>query len=1094
MRVENLHEEDMQDEQQEQLAEPSRRNSLENSMLDLNKAQESEKKEQRIDVLGDYYEIAPLDHKDKSGMGEVRFARDKRTRKFYAIKTFKQEGDKNLFQEESRFALELDKHPNIVYTRTIIKHDEKYYMVMELIGPRPHRLTDKVEGNTLADELEGFPDGLEKPEALLWAIDFCYGMEYLQSKGMESHKDIKPENLFITQAGELKIGDFGLAVAYGGGTRGYHAPETDLDVRSDIWSFGIVFFEMLNGRRSKTKSSPYTGAIREIGKEYEKLDWNCIHNSDCSHILKKCLARAKEDRYQNFSELREDLQKEWQKLGGEVRAHSHNKKTLSAEEYVRKGEGWKVLPGPRADKQQKELACYNAALEEDQKYFDAYFARGVLKGNMYNYEEALKDLDKAIELERYSARAYKYRGYLKSCLRRYEEAIKDFDRSVELDPQDAQAYEQRGDAKRSAENNEGCIEDYTRAQSLEKENLKNMATLLEKKADVYFEVKNYKGVVACWEKRLAVWAEKRELPLSDSYKQPCPAISSTSFPRLVTACTNINYAPENILKYFDRLVERFPKEENSHSIRGAMREEFGQYEGAIADYTEAISVSKNPSAPYMFRAECHYRFKHLKEAMADYEAYIETELKDRWIFFSYIPSWLSEVCQKINYAPENILKHLDRHVEKFPEVRSGYSERAKMREAFKQYEGALEDYTKVISLSERPMFEFRDRAKVYMVLGKYEEAAVDLEKYLELRGVGTNLSLLIFDMGRLLEVYIKLGRTKDMEPWYEKYVASSSDKKTAYKQLGQMKKNLKLYEEAIADYDKALALDPKDAATRYTRGTMNFYRKDYDGAIADFNAALSLDRKMVSAYIARGISKRRKGYPEQAIADYKEALSFDSQSAWAYMCLGCAKVDLKRYEEAFADYDRALELNPKYAAVYYYRGNAKQELKRYEEAIADYDKAIELDPKYALAYFSRSVAKSRLKRYEEAIADYNKVIELDPQEAAAYNNRGYTKYHLRRYKEALSDCNQALALAPKYASAYDSRACVYQALGKTKEAERDFKKALALDKNNPKRVKSLLDFYRKTKQKGKAEQVRKKLQKLEAKGKKARTDLSGNNA
>ena len=141
-------------------------------------------------------------------MGSVYFAQSKDTLTFYALKTPKS-GRETYFLKEARLALSMQKHPNIIYTYTLLRRKDNYGLVMEYIGPRPH-INDPVQGDTLRAELTRHQRGIEKKQALQWAIDFCFGMEYFYAKGLISHNDLKPENLFITSDNVLKVGDFGL--------------------------------------------------------------------------------------------------------------------------------------------------------------------------------------------------------------------------------------------------------------------------------------------------------------------------------------------------------------------------------------------------------------------------------------------------------------------------------------------------------------------------------------------------------------------------------------------------------------------------------------------------------------------------------------------------------------------------------------------------------------------------------------------------------------------------------------------------------------------------------------------------------------------
>jgi len=127
---------------------------------------------------------------------------------------------------------------------------------------------------------------------------------------------------------------------------------------------------------------------------------------------------------------------------------------------------------------------------------------------------------------------------------------------------------------------------------------------------------------------------------------------------------------------------------------------------------------------------------------------------------------------------------------------------------------------------------------------------------------------------------------------------------------------------AIADYDKAIELDPKLAAAYNGRGNAWYVKREYDQAIADYDKAIELDPKLAAAYTNRDLARKAK-------QEYGKAI----------------------------DSGKAIELDPKDAKAYLNRGNTWYHRQEYDQAIADYDKAIELDPKLAAAYLNRDDAR-----------------------------------------------------------------------------------------------------------------------------------------
>ena len=135
------------------------------------------------------------------------------------------------------------------------------------------------------------------------------------------------------------------------------------------------------------------------------------------------------------------------------------------------------------------------------------------------------------------------------------------------------------------------------------------------------------------------------------------------------------------------------------------------------------------------------------------------------------------------------------------------------------------------------------------------------------------------------------------------------------------------FEEAIANYDKAIYRKQGDAFIYYSRGLAKTKLEEYEVAIVDYNEAIRLNPNDASAYYQRGFAKVKLGRREAAIVDYNEAIRLNPNDASAYYQRGFAKVQLGQYEEAIADYDEAIRLNPNDEVIY----NQRELLKTQQE-------------------------------------------------------------------------------------------------------------------------------------------------------------------
>jgi tetratricopeptide (TPR) repeat protein/S1-C subfamily serine protease len=262
-----------------------------------------------------------------------------------------------------------------------------------------------------------------------------------------------------------------------------------------------------------------------------------------------------------------------------------------------------------------------------------------------------------------------------------------------------------------------------------------------------------------------------------------------------------------------------------------------------------------------------------------------------------------------------------------------------------------------------------------------------------------------------------------------------------YNNRGNSKSDLENKEGAIADYNLAIALNPKYAMAYNNRGTAKSDLRNIEGAIADYNLAIELNPKYAMPYINRGIIKSTLGKRKDAIVDFDRAIALNPKSTDAYNNRGIAKSALADKKGAIADFDLSIALNPNISEVYYNRGNAKLALGDKQGAITDFDRAIALNPKFIYIYINRGIAKSALGNKQGAIADFDLAIALNSKIPEIYYNRGIAKSDLGNKQDAIADYNLAIELNPKYAMAYNNRGIAKSDLGNKQDGITDITKA-----------------------------------------------------
>lgn len=242
------------------------------------------------------------------------------------------------------------------------------------------------------------------------------------------------------------------------------------------------------------------------------------------------------------------------------------------------------------------------------------------------------------------------------------------------------------------------------------------------------------------------------------------------------------------------------------------------------------------------------------------------------------------------------------------------------------------------------------------------------------------------------------------------------------------------YRSELAIWDANIRDWPLGDRAYLTRGSVYWTQGRHDDAIKDYDKAIALSPRGVKAYIGRGNAHSDLHQYEKALDDYDQAIRLNPRAADAYNGRGAVRVDLGQLDLAISDYSRAIELEPKFAEAYFNRAAAHDAKGELEAAIRDYDEVIRLQPDQALAYAKRGRARNRKGEFGAAIRDLDRAIALRPDLAEAYSDRGDARQGRGHYSEAIVDYEKAILLRPRFVAPYQSRAIAYLRLGEYDKA------------------------------------------------------------
>ena len=167
------------------------------------------------------------------------------------------------------------------------------------------------------------------------------------------------------------------------------------------------------------------------------------------------------------------------------------------------------------------------------------------------------------------------------------------------------------------------------------------------------------------------------------------------------------------------------------------------------------------------------------------------------------------------------------------------------------------------------------------------------------------------------------------------------------------------------------------------RGAAYFDKRDFDHAIKDYNEAIRLNPKLAASFYGRGDSYDRKGDFDRAILDESEAIRLSPKFAYAYDARGRAHRNKGDFDQAIEDYSEAIRLSPNYALAFNNRGDSYRSKGDYDQAILDFNEALRLNPKLESTYGNRGFVYFIQFKLAAAIEDYDHVINTSPSSKAA---------------------------------------------------------------------------------------------------------------
>jgi tetratricopeptide (TPR) repeat protein/serine/threonine protein kinase len=975
--------------------------------------------------------------------------------------------------EAERQALAILDHPNIakVFDGGTTPSGRPYF-VMELVKGVP--ITDFCDQNHLTPR-----------QRLELFLSVCQAVQHAHQKAI-IHRDLKPTNVLVSRhdtAPVVKVIDFGVAKALGQeltdktlftgiaqmvGTPLYMSPEQagmsdlDVDTRSDIYSLGVLLYELLTGTtpfdRNRFKKAAYDEIRRIIREEEppkpstrlsdskdslpsisaqrqtEPAKLTKLVRGELDWIVMKALEKDRNRRYETANGLAMDVQR-----------YLTDEPVLACPPSV----GYRLRKFVQRNK--GKLAAAAAAL-----MFIALVAGGI--GWTVRDREArqvrlagqvdlfLADVERLMEKQKWPealaaaerAEAAAQGGDADDVTwRRVREVLADLrlvSRLEEARVPPMQIEEKRYDWSSADRACSAAFRDYG----------VDVDSLSEVEAGAKLHSRT--AVAAALGVALDYWADARRTA----------APQDTKWKRLVAVAS---------------LVDSDPTRNRLRGLWG--REVTSQIQKELTELSDPAQLGSQPSATLDLLARTLTRVGMRKEAvsvlrsaqvaypndfwlnhnLAWYLAEQDTRHSDLVRFYSVAsalrpanPSVLINLGRALHKQSrfEEAVACFRKAIELHPNYANGHNNLGVVLKDLGMRDEAIGCYRKAIELDPNDAMAHSNLGIALSGQKKFDEAVASFQKAIELDKEyavpHVNLGVLLSDNGRL----------DDAIASYRKAIELAPKLALAHNNLGSALWRQRKWDEAIASIKKAIEVDPQYAPAYSHLGATLRKQKKLNEAITACRKAIQLDPKYSPAHQNLGSALWDKGLRDEAIASFRTAIEVDPKNAGAYSSYGtCLMEEKEQIDAAFTYLRKAIELDPQFARAHFNLGVGLKKIGKIDDAIACYRKAIELDPSYAEAFNNLGAALRDQKKLKEAVAALRMAVQLDPEDARRHINLGIVLEDQGKLDEAIASFRKAMELEPKLARAHNRLGRTLQQQGKLDEAIACFRKAIELEPKDP---------------------------------------------
>ena len=930
-----------------------------------------------------HYKI--LEKLGEGGMGIVYKAEDTKLKRTVALKFIppaqSADGDaKQRFIQEAQAASALD-HPNICTIHEIDEtEDGQTFIVMAYY-----------KGESLKEKLKQGPMDIE--QAIRIALDVAAGLARAHEAGIV-HRDIKPANIMITDRGEVRIVDFGLAKLSGQtlltktgstlGTAAYMSPEQvlgeNVDHRSDIWSLGVVLYEMVTGQR------PFRGEVEQAvmynitNEEPEPLTGLQPDVFECLEmIIAQCLVKEQEERYEHAEHLILDLQ-------GMTRGDTPIRSIISARKTsvttLFLSHKRSVLFAATATIVLIIAAILVYSFQTNEDIIDSIAILPVsaskentdidhlIEGIPEGIITSLRKLSN-FRIIPFSTIRYHYKNKKVDPIevgKAHNVRAVVFSELIERGSEILIRVEIVDTKKRDSIF-------FTTYKALRGENLAQV------QSDITRDITKSIGLRMTAKKAAEVLKLETYVPLAYEYYK-----KGRLFWKKRTAADL-----DSAMWYFDRAIETDPNFALAYSGKGDTYLRLREYAGAPLHTTRILARFAAEKALQLDAslAESHATMGRLLNLESRYLVAQKEFAKAIELDPNYVPAyhWLA-----LNYADRREYHHAintDLKALKIdPEspviandLAAHYITGIEFAKGHVQHKKNIKKFPDHIGVAVAYSIEMDSLSNVNRVVDAAGEGFAPDELSLGDNSSNNNIEKALQAARKILVMdSLSLGNNIDMGQLYV--------------ETGQ-------YDNALRQFKKTLAINPNYAKAYVNIGIMYRVMKNYEKSIEHFNRALQLDPSSPEANTQLAITYKEMGDYDRAEAEFKKALGLNPFNVRINNYLEGFYFQTRRYRNAVEYFKQQTELYPNESTtLYHYYGRALELTGEYKQALHSYQHAVDLDPSSLMSmiwlYFGY-MYNSNIKGEQEVVEHIQKM-----HPGNSWIHLPLARIHVRKgnYKEA----------------------------------------------------------------------------------------------